>query len=313
MDGSKRMAELLVETGAYKDLDQPVILTSGELGIYYVNTEKLVQDNGEFEKYGDSAKQMYEHALRMMDQHPTFKEAIEIIAQKVAEKIKTDGLKQPFISGGQRRDWLFSGPVAEILGCSCLHLYKQEKDLERVDLISSGSGILDYQGYLNGVNIIHIADLLTEGSSVYNVKDEKEIGWVPMIRQRGSNIKDLFTVVTRNQGGEQRLAEQGIATHSFVSIDEAFLKEHSKNPDRAVAYIKNPRQWCEDYLKENGALRFNYDLDPLSPKFERAKKFLARYGEFLEKVGKMDELKFSFNAGYPDYAHLYYEVFGGKK
>ncbi len=54
MESHPRISELLVETGAYSDLSDPVILTSGQLGIYYINTEKLVQDDGEWKEFGES-------------------------------------------------------------------------------------------------------------------------------------------------------------------------------------------------------------------------------------------------------------------
>src|SRR4030042_6351030 len=105
MESNKRIAELLVETGAFKSLDKPVILTSGELGIYYINTEKLCQDGGEFERYGDDAGAMVMHAFNMMRAHPTFKEVIEIIASKVSFLLEKENLDHPLgISGGQRRE-----------------------------------------------------------------------------------------------------------------------------------------------------------------------------------------------------------------
>ncbi len=70
MESNKRISELLVETGAYTDLDKPVILTSGELGIYYVNTEKLCQDSGKFKEHGDNSQAMIQHALEMIEEGP---------------------------------------------------------------------------------------------------------------------------------------------------------------------------------------------------------------------------------------------------
>ena len=72
MTSHPRLSQLLVETKAFRDLEKPVILASGDLGIYYINTEKLVQDGGEFEKYGESSLAMIMHAIRMTEIHPTF-------------------------------------------------------------------------------------------------------------------------------------------------------------------------------------------------------------------------------------------------
>jgi hypothetical protein len=100
-----RISQLLVETKAFKDLDKPVILTSGELGIYYINTEKLAQDNGEFEKYGDDSQAMIAHAIRMTQQHSTFGEVIDILTEDAKRLMASLVRNNEYgISGGQRRD-----------------------------------------------------------------------------------------------------------------------------------------------------------------------------------------------------------------
>ena len=45
-----RIAELLVKRQAYTDLSVPTILTSGQLGIYYVNAQFLVDTPEAVEK-----------------------------------------------------------------------------------------------------------------------------------------------------------------------------------------------------------------------------------------------------------------------
>jgi len=295
MESHKRISELLLETGAYKDLDKPVILTSGELGIYYVNTEKLAQDNGEFEKYGDSSQNMIKHAVNMMTAHQTFEEAIDILAEKVRSLIPGEG-KTGYVgvSGGQRRDWLFSGPVANKLGLPHLSLYKQEDGKPDVMEIVTPEGRIDYDSSARGIYVVHVVDLITEGSSVYSCKDGKEKGWAPMIRAERSGrtgaINDLVAVVTRQQGGEEMLARQYVRVHPFVAIDENFLGKYSKDPERALKYQANPTAWSEDYLSRNGALVLLKSFDPKGGKLDRAKKFLGRYQDTLVESGRFEEL-----------------------
>ena len=230
MRNHPRISELLVQTQGYSDKWPPVILTSGELGIYYVNTEKLVQDGGAFEQYGESSKEMIAHALKMMWIHPTFEEVINILSEN-ADKILCNDRLPKLISGGQRRDWLFSGPVAYKLNVPYASLYKDGK----MELLGPAGGPFTPFSF-DEVKVLHISDLLTEGSSSYRVEDGEERGWIPTLRNMGTEVSDLFCVVTRLQGGEKRLAEQGVGVHSFVAIDEDFLRQYSKNPERALNY-----------------------------------------------------------------------------
>src|SRR3990167_6906045 len=90
MQSHSRVAELLVQTGAFRDLENPVVLASGELGIYYVYTENLLQDGGRFNDFGDNAREMIEHAMKMAGQNPAFGEVVDILAEKVSDLFSDD-------------------------------------------------------------------------------------------------------------------------------------------------------------------------------------------------------------------------------
>ena len=289
MVSNPRISQLLVETQAYRDLPQPVILTSGELGIYYINTEKLVQDGGEWEKVGDNSPAMIAHAIRMMCEHPTFREVIEILKERADELLRSH--PSPLragtsyaISGGQRRDWLFSGPVARQLSLPHLSIYKDGK----IEAIDEYGNIVD--SGLEGLIALHISDLLTEASSCYRTEWGKELGWVPSLRSKGVHVFDLLAVVTRGQGGERNLAHHGVYAEALVAIDEDFLRRHSTNPQRALVYQKNPGEFSEQYLRETGALALLPAFDPQKQKDDRATKFLQRYGDVLKDAGRWEKL-----------------------
>lgn len=123
-----KVEQLLLETGAFTDLDEPVILTSGlVLAPYFVNAEKLLQDNGEWEKYEDDPFRMIKHAIGVAETNPKFGKVIHILSDRVEKLLRRQFIKHDFVSfstrqrdyvigGGQRRDWIFSGPVAAELG-----------------------------------------------------------------------------------------------------------------------------------------------------------------------------------------------------
>jgi len=291
MTQDQRIAQLLLETGAYKDLQEPVILTSGELGIYYINTEKLAQDKGEWEKYGDNADALIKHACKTAKEKPLFKETIEIIAQKAQEYIDING--SVAIAGGQRRDWLFSGPVAETLNLPHVSLYKDGRiELKKPEEESAPTSSL------NNFTILHIVDLIAEGSSIYRKELAQEHGWVPMLRSAGAHISDIVAIVSRKQGGEESLANQRVIVHPFVTIDETFLRQYSTNPQQAAAYFSNPTQWSQSYLKEHGVAALINTFDPNNAKLERAQKFLRRYHTILEQSEQLDSLRHTVQTRY---------------
>lgn len=287
---SDRIANLLIETGAYTDLDQPVILTSGELGIYYINTEKLCQDQGEFKKHANNSGAMIQHAIKMTEEHQTFNEVISILKEDAEKNMQE--MQNYAISGLQRRDWLFSGPVAHRLNLPHISVYKNG-DIT-IDLPDGETKDFSYLRHRN-ITSIHISDLLTEGSSAYRIEKiegsekPKVKGSIPEIRKLGIKVNNLIVVVDRLQNGKENLAKMGVTVESKVDIDEEFLKNHSKYPERALAYKAYPKQWSESYLKENGALAFVDVLNPKGDKFERGLKFLERYRDVL-KGDAWDEL-----------------------
>ena len=292
MENHPEVSELLVETGAYRDLEVPVILASGAIGIYYVNTEKLLGDDGLWKQFGDDSKAMVEHATDMMYENQAFGSVIEILAEGVDWVFNNKGCggfrTDKVISGGQRRDWIFSGPVARRLGLEHISLYKDD-DMEILG-VHGGRRDVFHSMPLEGLYAIHVADLLTEGSSAYRIEGDEEMGWIPDLRDRGGDVTNLFSIVTRLQGGEGTLERQGVTPHSFVAIDEDFVRTYSKNPERALDYMKDPEAWGKNYLRENGALAFLDTFDPEGGKADKARAFLDRYEGALVAAGRVSEL-----------------------
>jgi orotate phosphoribosyltransferase len=303
MVNDKRVCELLVETGAFKDLEQPVILTSGELGIYYINAEKLCMDGGKFNDFGDDSEAMSKHAFNMMKEHPGFDEVISALAGKAGELLENGKGSYAAISGGQRRDWIFSCPVAEKLNVPHLSLYKQVKGQpDKIELLIASEKLGDGPIEIKDFNIVHIVDMITEGSSIYRIEEGKEMGWVPMIRDRSSNgsdsIKNVLAVVSRNQGGEKTLSKQGINVNSLVSIDNEFLNGNSRYAERDIEYLRDPKGWSESFLYNNSIDCLVQFFDPKGGKIDRAKKFLVRYNDYMKKIGASEELSKKVNTEY---------------
>ena len=113
------------------------------------------------------------------------------------------------VSGGERRDWFFSLAVAERLGKPALLIYKDGRTV-----------VLDGQtlrpGCANDMDVLHVADLVTEASSY--VRD-----WLPAVAAGGGRIAYAANVIDRGQGGLETLAKQGVAAGALMRIDDALF------------------------------------------------------------------------------------------
>jgi orotidine 5'-phosphate decarboxylase subfamily 2 len=278
------IAKQLEETGGFKDV--PItLLTSGIPGIYYVNTEALVRDGGEFKNYENDPGAMYKHVVAMMNKHKPFREVVDILAEKVDALLKD--VSNGAISGGQTRDWLFSMPVAHVLDLPHLSIRKPEKGGSIEAHIKDGIKCEEFPYEL--AHAVHIADLITQGSSFYEIADNKPQGWIPLLRKAGVTISDAVIVTTRLQGGEELLRSRDVTPHTLVSIDEEYLKAHSKN-QQSVLYFQDPLRWSRNYLAEHGAKAFARFFDPSAGKLDRAKAFLQQFGDELVIWNRMNEL-----------------------
>jgi orotate phosphoribosyltransferase len=260
-------------------------------------------DGGKFNELGDDSEAMSKHAFSMMKEHPEFNEVIATLARKASELLENGKGSYAAISGGQRRDWIFSCPVAEKLNIPHISLYKQVKDQpDKSELLVASKKLGDGPIQIRDYNIVHIVDMITEGSSIYRIDEGREMGWVPMIRNRSSNssdsIRNVLAVVSRNQGGEEALSKQGITVNSLVSIDEEFLNGNSKYAERDIEYLRDPQKWSETFLYDNEIDCLVQFFDPKAGKIDRAKKFLKRYGEHMKEIGALEELSSKVNAAH---------------
>ncbi|VVB81573.1 Orotidine 5'-phosphate decarboxylase [uncultured archaeon] len=288
MAGNQFVAEQLVKTSGFQDVD-PTLLAAGEIGIYYCNSEKVVGDGGFFKEFENNAQGMWHHAVGMMDRNPDFKKIIEILAEEASRLLPKEG--HCTISGGQTRDWLFSAPVAHLLGLPHVSIYKPVANHpDHIEVQGDDGSPISTGGFLWKCPNLHIVDLITEGSSCYHKEaDGSETGWIPILRRAGAQITDLLSVVTRYQGGEENLAQVGVNVHPIVGIDEEFLREHSQNPE-AVAYFRDPTKWSKNFLRKKGAKMFARFFDPSGGKQDRAKRFVERYEDALHTTNKFDAL-----------------------
>lgn len=203
--------------------DQPFWYTSGLLGPFYINTHYLFGGRERADQLlelieqtmatpGQLAARLMPLIKRELADNPAFGRLMDLAAERLA------GQSFDFISGGARRDFYFSLPLAYLLKKPHLTILKDgtsyySPDLERPEVIARPE--------LSGRTALHVADIVTKASSFTRQ-------WIPAIRATGAEIVQAFAMLDRCQGGEAVLGDAGVRLTTLGRIDQAFL-------DRALA------------------------------------------------------------------------------
>lgn len=283
--------KLLVEREAYEFLKKTKLTTAGYITLFYIHADKLLGDGGKWEEFEGDARDMIKHAWGFAESYDLdFGTVIARIGDYIDKFLESNKDEDFAISGDQRRGWIFSGPVSIYLEVPHISIYKDG----RMEIMSRG-GVVKDATCLKGRKVVHITDLLNQGSSAYRVEDGIEKGWIYWLRNKKAEVEDFVSIVTRLQGGEDRLngLSPPVKSHSFVAIDEDFLRLSSKNNEEeraASEYAKDFFGWGGKYIREHGALAFVDYFDPKNKKTDRAMKFLDNYRDVLEETGALESL-----------------------
>ena len=150
-----------------------------------------------------------------------------------------------FVSGGERRDFFFSMPVARRLGLGHLSIFK---DLSCVYTDANGASMPADQAGLSGKRSVHIADLVTVASSYIRA-------WIPAVEALGAKIAYSLAVVDRDQGGSKILADAGCPLTTLVVIKPELFETARKLgriSDKQLAlvlhFIEDPDAFMRSFL-----------------------------------------------------------------
>jgi hypothetical protein len=164
------------------------------------------------------------------------------------------------VSGGERRDWLFSVPFAKECGIDHVFLFKNHS-LYAKNPIKPGAKVL------------HLADLINNAASYLDL-------WLPILEKAGLFCAGTLCVVARGDG-MNKLAAKGLKAVSLNSVDLPFFEKSQASGliDRAAldeigAHFGSPKAWAEKYFIGHKSLN---DLSKLDPKsFERLRAFVEK-------------------------------------
>lgn len=230
---------------------QPFWYTSGKLGPFYINTQflygseaaansllKTIEEACAGEKLAFYDK-VWADISAQLAACPIYAQLIDLLTEAAAR------LDVDFVSGGERRDFFFSMPVARKLGLGHLSIFK---DLSCVYTDKDGVSMDAAQAGLAGKKSVHIADLITVASSYIRA-------WIPAVESLGAKIAYSLAVVDRDQGGSEILAKAGCPLTTLVTIKPELFEQAKalgRVTDAQVAlvnsFIADPDKFMRDFL-----------------------------------------------------------------
>lgn len=233
--------------------NKPFWLTSGKIGVYFINSEFLfggeTQANKFIEQIDDFLKdkntlpqKVYAVVLEQYNINSTFKHVIDEMKNKI---LSTTSISEiDYISGGERRDWVFSLMVAKLLGKPHITLFKDQSGLTS----DSEFKHTEETGSITGKKVLHVSDLITTASSYVDY-------WVPAITKLGGKMTQTLTVVDRMQGGADILAKYGVNTLSMFEVNRDLFKAAldqkcitEKQFEMIEEYMRDPDTTMRNFL-----------------------------------------------------------------
>ncbi len=235
--------EKLAKHKGFKFTDTFFPYTSGQIGPYYVNSERIMKNGRDY-------------SIAILDLRRT---------------IQSTGYKFDAISGGERRDWIFSLPVA--------------RKMKKIPIMicKDGSTIGIEKEDVKGKRVIHVADLNNEGSSPRDV-------WIPTIRGSEGTINHIFFYVDRLEDGVEVMKKIELESHSIVPLDN-YAWDYLKEINIISSEIyKNLRERGESKESRN-----NWAIKML-----RSDKGFTKLAELANNPETIEKAKNILNKGYPE-------------
>ncbi len=287
------LAEMLFACEAIKvaPADTPFLYTSGLIGPYYVNTHYLC---GGAKKAEDLLKKITELGdapdrvsrelpilfAETIKEFPVYGEIMDRLSEVARLLVSAHGIS--YISGGQRRDWFFSVPLAEALKLPHIYLYNDLSAYDDQGEVFSNTGLK---------KSLHVADLLSVGSSYLSK-------WIPALESVDVSIAASLNCVDRNQGGIDNLLEGGIPeVKALCTINEELFTEAfekgiltKEQLYQILDFIKDPFSTMRSFITSNPEF-IKQTLNSDTKSRERIKKMLHND---LYKLGETFLGQFSF-------------------
>lgn len=241
-------------------------------GPFYVNTEQVLGKalaDSLLKKITSIIETIPTPAARATELNSLIRTAYEsdadyrFVLDLLIDKIRTsfDLSNITAISGGERRDWLFSLPVAWALGIPHLYLFKNKSHYCEAPIGE-------------GATVLHVSDLINNAASYFDL-------WLPILDALGITCIGTACVCTRGDNGLNRLEAAGYKVVALNHIDLDFFRKSAESGiiraevvDEIATYLTSGRAWADRYLMGNAELYGMQNLDKKS--FDRLYNFFSQ-------------------------------------
>lgn len=190
-----------------------------------------------------------------------YQSVITALAEKATATF-SDG-SYDVISGGERRDWLFSIPLAETLRKRHVFLFKNKNFYCSTPLHPH-------------TKTLHVSDLINNAASYFDA-------WFPILDKAMLPCIGTLCVNTRGSKGLQRLTDADCRVAALNAVDLKFFEQSrdaglvtQATVDEIALYFSSEKEWAARYLlgrpelfdagridaKSFGRLRFFIEQDP---------------------------------------------------
>lgn len=236
-------------------------------GPFYVNTELvigrelsqklLVEITNIVATYKDPglrAAKLNELIVPAWQNNESYQQVIQAMVDKAAQEFEKGAYTA--ISGGERRDWLFSIPFAAVTGLPHLYLFKDGTSTPAL---------------AENTMVLHVADLINNAASYFDL-------WLPILQRNKYHCAGTICVNTRGENGLNRLKAAHVKTVALNAINLEFFAKSLSNGlitqnvhDEVAKYLDNQTEWARTYLMGNPDL---FSVDTIEPKsFPRMQSF----------------------------------------
>ncbi len=274
-DVRNRLLQRLIESEAIRvrkdSLDLPFWYTSGRPGPFYINVENLVGPS-----VGDlltritallatdvdraaKATAIWSIIDGELERDTRYQEAMALLTDFYGA---LEASSPAVVSGGERRDWFFSIPLARALKLPHLFLFKD-----------GGQQLVDEKGrpledMPTGTRVLHVSDIVNTAASYFRC-------WLPTLRRLEAVCDETLTVAVRATEGANKLEDAGVRILTPIQFDATVVREAAQlglitefTRDEIALYFDSPEQWTRQLLRESGAiiLRHFAALDDLKRK-----------------------------------------------
>ncbi len=205
------------------------------------------------------AEQLERLILDAYKKEPPWQRLIATMAAHAQKEYPADSYA--YVSGGERRDWLFSIPFAHAREMPHLFLFKNGATFCRQPLKS-------------GESVLHVSDLINNAASFFEL-------WAPILTKAKLKCCGNLCVNVRGDNGLKRLHDAGQKVVSLMTIDTEFFRRlHAADLisretfEEIAVFFSSSQDWASKYLIGRPELFNAENCDAKS--FERLKFFIEK-------------------------------------